>query len=70
MVSGKKIVLVPLQTIMEASLTKGEKNALMSYGDCKEELAKRGDIMALVLIKENEEHNELPPIMKFIFERV
>ena len=36
----------------------------MSYGDCKEEIAKGGDVMAVVVVEENEEHNEPPPIMK------
>ena len=49
---------------MEATRTKGEKSALMSYGDCKEEIAKEGDVMAVVVVKENEEHKEPPPIMK------
>ena len=39
-ICGKKIILAPLQPIMEAISTKGEKSALMSYGDCKEEIAK------------------------------
>ena len=33
----------------------------MSYGDCKEEVAKRGDVMVVLVV---EEHNEIPPIMK------
>ena len=39
-ISGKKIILAPLQPIMEAVTTKGEKSVLTSYGDCKEEIAK------------------------------
>ena len=63
-ISGKKIILAPLQPIMEAITTKGEKSVLMSYGDCKEEIAKGGDVMAVVVVEENEEPNEPPPIMK------
>ena len=40
----------------------------MSYGDCKEEIAKGGDVMAVVVVEENEEHKEPPPIMKSILE--
>ena len=40
----------------------------MSYGDCKEEIAKGGDVMAVVVVEENEEHNEPPPILKPILE--
>ena len=68
MVNGKKIVLAPLQLVMEATSIKGENSALMSYGDCKEEIAKRGDVMALLVVEENEEHNEPPLIMKPILE--
>ena len=60
----RKSFLAPLQPTIKAITTKGEKNALMSYGDCKEEIAKRGDVMAVVVVEENEEHNEPPPIMK------
>ena len=67
-ISGEKIILAPLQPIMEAITTKGEKSVLMSYGDCKEEIAKGGDVMALVVVEKNEEHNEPPPIMKPILE--
>ena len=67
-ISGKKIILAPLQPIMEAVTTKGEKSVLMSYGDCKEEIAKGGDVMAVIVVEENEQHNEPPPIMKPILE--
>ena len=40
----------------------------MSYSDCNEEIAKEGDVMAVVVVEENEEHNEPPPIMKPILE--
>ena len=53
---------------MDVVTTKGEKSVLMSYGDCKEEIAKGGDVMAVVVVKENEEHNEPPPIIKPILE--
>ena len=54
---------------MEATTTKGENSALMSYGYCKEEIAKGGDVMAVVVVEENEEHNEPPPIMNPILEK-
>ena len=60
--------MAPLQPIMEAVTTKVEKSVLMSYGDCKEEIVKGGDVMAIVVAEENEEHNEPPPIMKPILE--
>ena len=43
MVSGKKIVLAPLQPIMEATSIKVENSAFMSYGDYKMEITKGGD---------------------------
>ena len=67
-ISDMKIILAPLQPIMEAVTTKGEKSVLMSYGDCKEEIAKGGDVMAIVVVEENEEHNEPPLIMQNILE--
>ena len=48
---------------MEAVTIKGEKGVLMSYGDCKEEIAKEGDVMAVVVVEEKWS-NEPPPIMK------
>ena len=66
-ISGKKFILAPLQPIMEATTSKEEKSALMSFGDCKEEIAKGGDVIAVVVVEENE-YNEPPPIMKPILE--
>ena len=63
-ISCKNTVLAPLQPTMEAVTTKGEKSALMSYRDCKDEIAKRGDVMVVIVVEENEENNEPSPIMK------